>query len=522
MSEGSIASAIGYENLVEQLKEQAMSKIGGDKLAKANAVLSQLTQANMLLNHYDFYNKIAKSLNDKAEGVKQAVKEKIGEKLGTSDEETGLMETLTGLKEGAEEKVGQLTKLASNAQAFIKDPQQALTKAVLDNLGVKAEDGTELTEFISNQVTNFKAQAEGFTDFVNASQPIKNAIDGLQNARGDLEDMFNTRQSELLAQQNNLEDRYSSFANDLFDKENRLPTPQELAPFQQEADGLVQEAGRVGEQFLKDDGDLVDRINEAQGRLETLGRNILSGIEGYNPAEGIFANLGNLDKPTMSALFEPETMARFEGLAPYLGQFTDKSFIEKASQLVQSPIREFSTSNVEDVAKSFSENAEKVVGQMKGQAEETFNAVRSGVVQASENIKAQTQQALEQGTQKFQEGVEAINQQRQNAEQLVKQGASEVEDTINAVKSGETTASEVGQKVASGLSQAGQQLGEKVGGELGETIATTTETVSSAIPVIGEVIDAGLIISQLITGIADIFKSQPHTPIVQATQQYGI
>ena len=75
MSEGSIASAIGYENLAEQLKEQAISKIGGDKLAKANAVISQLTQANMLLNHYDFYKKLAKALNDKADGISKDIKE---------------------------------------------------------------------------------------------------------------------------------------------------------------------------------------------------------------------------------------------------------------------------------------------------------------------------------------------------------------------------------------------------------------------------------------------------------------
>lgn len=522
MSEGSIATAIGYENLVEQLKEQAMSKIGGDKLAKANAVLSQLTQANMLLNHYDFYNKIAKALNDKADGVKQAIKEKIGEKLGTSDEDTGLMETLTGLKASAEEKIGQATKLVSKAQAFVKDPEQALTNAVLDNLGVKAEDGTELSEYITNQVSNFKAQAEGFTDFVKASQPIKDAIDGFQSARDSLEQAFTQRKSDLLEQQGNLEDRYAQTVNDIFDREGRLPTPEELAPFLRERDGLIQEAEGVKNQFLQDDGDLVSKINDAQGQLETLGRNILSGIEGYNPAEGIFANLGNLDKPTMSSLFEPETMTRFEGLAPYLGQFTDKSFIEKASQLVPEPVRNFNPDTVGDVTKAFSENAEKIVGQAKGQAEETFNALRNGVTQATENVKAQAEQMLDQGTQKFQQGVEALNQQRQNAEQLVRQGASEVEDTINAVKSGETTASEVGQKVASGLSQAGQQLGEKIGGEAGEAIATGTEAVSSAIPVIGEVIDAGLIISQLITGIADIFKSKPHTPIVQATQQYGI
>jgi hypothetical protein len=525
---GSIASAIGYENMLEQLKEQAISKIGGDKLAKANAVISQLSQANMLLNHYDFYKKLAGALNEKAEGVSKAVKSKIGETLGTGDgEEGGIMEALTGLKQQAEEKVGQLTKLSSKAQAFIKDPEQALTQAVLDNLGIKAEDGTELTDYISSQVSNFKAQAEGFSDFVNASQPIKDRLDELQKSRGDLEDAFNQRKSELRQEQSNIEDRYADYVNDLFDRENRLPTPQELAPWQREADGLLQEADSVKQQFLQDDGNLVDEINDNQGRLEQIGKSIFSGIDGYNPEEGIFANLGNLDKPTLSTLFNPEQLTRFEGISPYLGTFTDKSFIEKASQLVQSPVRELSADVAGNPAKAFSENADKLVKGATEDATEQFNAIRSGVTENFNNAKAEVEEQIEGATQKYQEGVEAVSQMRDNATQLINQGQQAVNDAKTALTEGleeGTSFAQKGEQLAEGLKAGGQALGKTIGGATGEAIEAGGEAIGSAIPLVGEVIDAGLIISQLVTGIADIFRSKAHTQpqVVQATEQYGI
>jgi len=527
MSEGSIATAIGYENMVEQLKEQALAKIGGDKLAKANAVLSQLTQANMLLNHYDFYKKLASALNDKAQGVSKAIKDKVGETLGTGDGESGIMEQLTGLKQAVEEKVGDTTKLVSKAQAFIKDPEQALTQAVLDGLGVKAGDGTELTDFISNQVTNFKSQAEGFSDFLNASQPIKDRLDELQKSRTDLENAFTQRKTELFQQQNEIEDRYADFVNRIYESEGRLPTQEEIAPFQREADGLVQEGANVKTQFLKDDGGLVDEINDAQGRLETIGKNIFSRIEDYNPEQGIFANLGNLDKPTLSTLFTPEQLTRFEGISPYLGQFTDKSFIEKASELVQTPIRELGADVAANVSKAFSENADKLVSAVTNEATEKFNAIRSGVTENFNNAKSQVEEQIDNAASKYQEGVEAVNQMRTNANELLNSGKQALSDAKNAI-TGEiqegASFAQQGEQLAEGIKAGGQALGKALGGTAGEALEGGAEAVSSAIPVVGQVIDAGLIISQLVTGIIDIFKNKSHTPtqFSQATEQYGI
>lgn len=526
MSEGGIATSIGYENMLENLKEQALGKIGGDKLAKANAVLTQLSQTNMLLNHYDFYNKLAKALNDKADGVAKAVKQKIGETLGQGEGEGGIVEKLTGMKTALEEKIGSAEELYSKTKAFINDPKQALTDAVLKNLGVNAEDGTELSDFIGNEVTKFKAQAEGFSDFVNESQPIKDTIDRLQSTRDSIEQAFTQRRSDLLEQQQALENRYADYANDIFEKEGRNLTPQELQPFQREADALSQEASNVKDQFLQDDSDLVNQIQDAQGQLETIGRNIFSRIDGYNPAEGIFANLGNLDKPTLSTLFNPDQLTRFEGLAPYLGQFTDKSFIEKASQLVQAPERIFDADTAGNVFKSFSENAQKITTQATQEATEKVNALRSGVQENYNNAKSMVEEQLDNATQKYQQGVEAVNQARSEGEALLNQGKQAVNDAKTAFTEGleeGTSFAQKGEQLGQGLKQGGQALGKMVGGETGELIEGGTEAVSSAIPVVGEVIDAGLIISQLITGIADIFKSKPHTQAVtQVTQQYGI
>jgi len=527
-SGGNIATAIGYESMLENLKETAMGRIGGDKLAKANEVLTQLTQANMLLNHYDFYKKLASALNDKVEGVAKSVKAKIGEKLGMGDaEEGGVMEKLTNLKASVEEKVGNLTDLQTKAQAFIKDPQQALTQAVLDNLGVKAEDGTELTEFIGNQVNSFKAQAEGFGDFLNASNPIKQRLDELQKARGDLEKSFNERRGQLLEQKTALEHRYDDFTNDFVDREGRLPNIEEIAPFQREADAFKQEADNTKKQYLQDDGDLVNEINDNQGRLEEIGKGIFSGIDGYNPAEGIFANLGNLDKPTLSTLFNPEQLTRFEGLSPYLGQFTDQSFIEKASQLVQSPVRELSADVAGNVSKAFSENADKAIQGATQQATEEFNAVRSGVKQTYNNAKAQVEQQIDRATQKYQEGVEAFNQARTDGTQMLNDGKQAINDAVSSFTQGAeegTSFAQKGEQLAQGVQSGTKALAETIGGDTGTALAEGGEAVASVIPVVGEVIDAGLIISSLITGIADIFKGRAHTTpqVVQATEQYGM
>jgi ElaB/YqjD/DUF883 family membrane-anchored ribosome-binding protein len=524
---GSIGSAINYENMLEQLKEQAISKIGGDKLAKANALLTQLSQANMLLNHYDFYKKLAGALSDKAEGVSKSVNEKIGDAFKGGEDEGGVMETLTGLKQQAEEKIGQFTELSSKAQAFIKDPQQAITQAILDKTGITGENGQELTDFVGDQVNQLRAQAQGFTEFADSVQPIKDRLDELQTTRNSLEDAFNQRKGDLLEQQSNLEDRYSDFVNDIFDREGRLPTQDEIAPFQREADGLRQEAENTKQQFLQDDGDLVDEINSNQGRLEQIGKNIFSQVEDYNPAEGIFANLGNLDKPTLSALFAPEQLSRFEGISPYLGTFTDKSFIEKASQLVQSPVRELGADVAGNASKAFSENADRLVSGATQEATEQFNAIRSGITENFNNAKSQVEQQIDNATQQYQEGVEAVNQMRANASELLNQGQQAVNDARNAITQGvEEGASfaERGEQVASGIKSAGQAVAKTIGGEAGTAIEGGVEAVSSAIPVVGEVIDAGLIISQLVTGIVDIFKGKPHTQpqVVQATEQYGL
>lgn len=525
---GNIATAIGYEQMLENLKENAMGRVGGDKLAKANEVLTQLTQANMLLNHYDFYKKLAGALNDKVDGVSKAVKAKIGEKLGTGDGgEGGIMENLTGLKANVEETVGKFTKLGSKAEAFIKDPEQALTKAVLNNLGITAEDGTELTDFIGNKVSLFKSQAEGFSDFVNAGQPIKERLDELQKSRQDLEDSFNQRKTDLVEQQKAVEDRYTDYVNDVLDTEGRMPTQEEIAPFQREADGLLQEADITKKQYLQDDNNLVDEINDNQGRLEQIGKDIFSRIDGYNPEEGIFANLGNLDKPTLSTLFNPEQLTRFEGLSPYLGQFTDESFIDKASQLVQSPVRNLGADVLGNVGKAFSENADKLVKGATQEATEQVNALRSGITQTYNNAKSQVEEQIDGATQKYQQGVEAVNQARSDGEALLNQGKQAINDAKTAFTDGlqeGTSFAEKGQQLQEGLQTGGKLLGKAIGGETGDAIEAGGEAVASAIPVIGEVIDAGLIISSLITGIADIFKNKPHTQpqVVQATEQYGI
>lgn len=528
-SGGNIATAIGYEQMLENLKEQALGKIGGDKLAKANQVITQLTQANMLLNHYDFYKKLAKALNDKADGVAKSVKEKVGEKLGTNvdGESGGLMETLTGVKNAIEEKVGEGTQLLSKAQAFVKDPQQALTQAVLDNLGIKAEEGTELTDYIGEQVNKFKAQAEGFNDFVNASQPLKDRLDQIQKSRQDLEDAFNQRKSELLQEKQNIENRYMDKVNDVFENEGRMLSPEELRPFQYEADLLTEEADNVKKQYLQDDGNLVDEINETQSRLETMGRDIFSRIDRYNPEEGIFANLGNLDKPTLSTLFTPETMSRFEGISPYLGQFTDKSFIQKASELIQPASRELGADVAGNVGKAFSENADKLVKGATQEATEQFNAMRSGVKQNYNNVKSMVEEQIDNATQKYQQGVEAVNQARSDGEALLNQGQQAISDAKTALTQGleeGTSFAQKGEQLSQGLKQGAGTLGKMVGGDTGEAIEAGGEAIGSVIPVAGEILDAGLIISSLITGIADIFKSKPHTQpqVIQATSQYGM
>jgi hypothetical protein len=105
-------------------------------------------------------------------------------------------------------------------------------------------------------------------------------------------------------------------------------------------------------------------------------------------------------------------------------------------------------------------------------------------------------------------------------------------DIAGQAKEAFTAGKSVAGALASGDTQAvvegGQALGKAVGSLAGKAVGEETGTaigegISSAIPVIGEVVDAGLLLSTLFTGIADAF--QPHhlpTFIDTATQQYGV
>jgi len=92
----------------------------------------------------------------------------------------------------------------------------------------------------------------------------------------------------------------------------------------------------------------------------------------------------------------------------------------------------------------------------------------------------------------------------------------------NKQQEGVATSQAVSQE-AQGASKAvaGGEAGVEAGGEVGGEVVG--ESLAAAIPVVGEVIDAGLLLTQLFTGIASEFK--PHdavTSIVSATQQYGV
>lgn len=127
---------------------------------------------------------------------------------------------------------------------------------------------------------------------------------------------------------------------------------------------------------------------------------------------------------------------------------------------------------------------------------ERFNGLRNQATTAIQNIKAQGQATLEQGQAMLQQGKDTLMQAGQDALSQVQEQTSQI--TSDVVKAGSEAAGEV--------------LGEAAG-----------EGIAASIPVVGEVVDAGLLLAQLFTGIAADFK--PHdavTSIVSATSQYGV
>jgi glycosyltransferase A (GT-A) superfamily protein (DUF2064 family) len=153
--------------------------------------------------------------------------------------------------------------------------------------------------------------------------------------------------------------------------------------------------------------------------------------------------------------------------------------------------------------------------------------VRSGVKQTYNNAKAQVEQQIDGATQKYQEGVEAFNQARTDGTQMLNDGKQAINDAVSSFTEGAqegTSFAQKGAQLSEGVESGTKALAETIGGDTGKALAEGGEAVASVIPVVGEVIDAGLIISSLITGIADIFKAKAHTTpqVVQATEQYGM
>ena len=109
------------------------------------------------------------------------------------------------------------------------------------------------------------------------------------------------------------------------------------------------------------------------------------------------------------------------------------------------------------------------------------------------------------------------NALKSSATDAVQQAASELTtgatDTLSTLgEAGTSAAKTLGTSVA-------KKIGESLGEKLGEDSAETAGLDGTGI---GEVIDAGLAVSQLVTSFIDLFKSKPKPPAVFEGDQVGL
>jgi hypothetical protein len=301
--------------------------------------------------------------------------------------------------------------------------------------------------------------------------------------------------------------------------------PQTLGQFVDRTAGTAREASQaLGQVIAKGDARLSfqQSIGSYMSKAQDLRTSLESGVERINSLRNQATTAFNNIKSEGQAFQEKGQSLLSQGRdALAKGDQTGQSLIDQGNDLLNKGIEQAKNSDL----------ANQAVSQAQQKIQQGSDLLAQG--------KQEGQAFIDQGRDLLKSAQSQVEGYGQQAEQIgqvlqseVEQRTTQLAEFAGQAKEAFTTGKAVAGALASGDTQAfvegGQALGKTVGSVAGKVLGEETGDaigagISSAIPVVGEIVDAGLLLSTLFTSIADAF--QPHhlpTYIDTATQQYGV
>lgn len=558
-----VGSALGYDELLSQLQSSIADRVvGKSNLDKASDVLNKITTTHLMLSQFGFYKKITEQLKDlgkeavdnlksKAEGISN-VAENSG--FGLGKEMTSVAKPVGTINEGYDPAEGVFSRvIGRDAPEPQVDSEITGEGQILDRVISKPVDFTGRPEIGALR------QFEGRNNF-DPNKPLFDEEAGLpelnlesqaplflgQSAgnigvvrRGGVPELPQEAPSSAQAPQPRPDE---GEAEDVIDRPavaeeaqvvaeepavaEALPAqlPQTFGEFAEQTTAQARSvASSLGQALGKDARTTFQQsINSIMGKAQDLRTSLESGVQRINALRNQATDAFNNIKSEGEALQQKGQSLLSQGRdALARGDQTGQSLIDQGNDLLSKGIEQAKNSDLAaqavEQAQQKIQQGSNLVAQGKQEGQELINQGRDLLKSAQSQVEGYGQQA-EQISQALQSEVEQRGAQLADIASQAKDIFTGGKAAATALMSGDTQA----------FVQGGQAVGKTVGSLAGKAVGEETGTaigegISAAIPVIGEVVDAGLLLSTLFTGIADAF--QPHhlpTFIDTATQQYGV
>jgi hypothetical protein len=465
-------SALGYEQIIGSLSDNALKSvgIGSDQLAKANEVLNKLSMTNLALQQFGFYRKISETLKNSAKEAVEEGKTVLSKpKIPLGEEGTPLTEIKPPTETEASPELQQLQQgrqITSN-----RTPQQETQEA---EQAQQADEVTDVTPRVAQPIVD---EAPAFSS----------------EARIALDDTGGETQSigrSMLS-------RFSSLYQEAKDVQTALDNGMSrITQLRQQGQSLLQGVQddlnsqmSQGRQFLQQGSDVIqqgqDTIQQAQAYTDETARAIAqeAGQNLVSKGQAILGRGQGLIDNTTTALANNEVAS---------------TALSKSQDLIK-------------------------------QGQDLVNAGKNEglayIEQGTEQLK-QAQSMIRGAGEQFQTFQQAVEQEVTTRTQQVSDLAEQVASKVSAgVQEGRNIATAISTGDVDGAVQATQTVVKTAGKLAGDLGVNGGEEIASgladAIPVVGEVVSAGLLLASLFSGIGEAF--QPHDkPTITATQQYGV
>jgi hypothetical protein len=489
-----LGSAYNYEQLLNGVKEEALSKlgVGGDKLKQASELLSQAGLVNAELGNFGFYKHLQNAVKEFGTEALQGAMGKPKPLLGTEG---------TAMKDF--QPISETQEVSPEVQQISKG---VFGRQILEGKPVAPPTQEEAPEAPTT------APARPRTAMPE-EQPAQEEFDDPLRRRAPLERPAPTNQP-IEAQAEAVADRPV------------VPTEPEAT------EGLVEDLASGARANLSSDvagmtqsirGSFFGKISQVYDKAIDYKQSLESGIENFTKlksqatdfAQGLRGQAQDLQNQGRAYIQQGQDLLS-------RGESAGQDLINQGQGLLNKSLEQGMNSELFETAMTTARSKIQQGQQLLN------NGDRAGVqlLQDGQDQLAQAQSAIKgfggQGrlmTQQLQGEIESRTQQLNDvAETLANKAGSATQamsDIGNAVRNGDVEGAV--QQTQSAVKTVGKVAGD-LGVDGGEEIASG---IADAIPVVGEIISAGLLIASLFTGF------MPHenaviAPTITATQAFGV